>query len=322
VIATVIQSDIQQRNTNAIQAFHERQRDHNDLVGKVAAELDAKAQNFDKLEAAFNQVIKATSQRIDYLTTEVKNLEDLLTKGYTTRRNVEDRRRELTDAQQRREDTQNEILKLRTQKTDLETQRAREIQDSQFRVNEARREVDRLTGELGQDTRILSPLEGRVLEIKVSTGSVLSIGTPVVAIESEGTTLDALIYIPSEQGKSVKPGMEVRVEPSTVKREEFGSMVGTVVNVSEFPITPQGMAAVLHNDNLVNRFSKDGPRYAASVRLEQDAATQSGYRWAVGNGPPIHLTSGTLTRAEITTRKQRPIDLVIPLFKKLTGLDG
>ena len=99
-------------------------------------------------------------------------------------------------------------------------------------------------------------------------------------------------------------------------------MVGTVVNISEFPITPQGMAAALHNDNLVNRFSKDGPRYAATVRLEQDAATQSGYRWAVGNGPPIHLTSGTLTRAEITTRKQRPIDLVIPLFKKLTGLDG
>jgi HlyD family secretion protein len=322
VIAAIVQTDIQQRNTNAIEAFHERQRDHNDLVAKTSSELAAKAQNFEKLEAAFNQVIKATSQRIDYLTTEVKNLEDLLAKGYTTRRNVEDRRHELTDAQQRREDTQNEILKLRTQKTDLETQRTRESQESQFRVNEARREMERLTGELSRDTRILSPIEGRVLEVKVSAGSVLTVGTPVIAIESDGTTLDALIYVPTEQGKSVKPGMEVRVEPSTVKREEFGSMVGTVVNISEFPITPQGMAAVLHNDNLVNRFSKDGARYAATVRLEQDPATPSGYRWAVGNGPTIHLTSGTLTRAEITTRKQRPIDLVIPLFKRLTGLDG
>jgi HlyD family secretion protein len=321
VIAAIVQTDIQQRNSNAIEAFRERQRDHNDLVAKTGAELTAKAQNFEKLEAAFNQVIKATSQRIDYLTTEVKNLEDLLAKGYTTRRNVEDRRHELTDAQQRREDTQNEILKLRTQKTDLESQRTRETQESQFRVNEARREMERLTGELNRDTRILSPIEGRVLEVKVSAGSVLTVGTPVIAIESEGTTLDALIYVPTEQGKSVKPGMEVRVEPSTVKREEFGSMVGTVVNISEFPITPQGMAAVLHNDNLVNRFSKDGARYAATVRLEQDA-TPSGYRWAVGNGPTIHLTSGTLTRAEITTRKQRPIDLVIPLFKRLTGLDG
>ena len=64
--------------------------------------------------------------------------------------------------------------------------------------------------------------------------------------------------------------MQVRIEPSTVKREEFGTMVGTVVTVSDFPITPQGMAAVLHNDNLVTRFSNDGAPYAATVSLEQD----------------------------------------------------
>ena len=107
----------------------------------------------------------------------------------------------------------------------------------------------------------------------------------MIAIESEGTKLEALVYIPAERGKNVKPGMEVRIEPSTVKREEFGTMIGTVETVSEFPITPQGMAAVLHNDNLVKRFAHDGPSYAATVSLEQDASTVSGYRWAVGNGP-------------------------------------
>ncbi len=54
----------------------------------------------------------------------------------------------------------------------------------------------------------------------------------------------------------------------------------------------------------------------------QDDATVSGYRWAVGSGPPIRLTSGTLTRAEITTRQQRPLDLVVPLIKRLTGIAG
>jgi len=48
----------------------------------------------------------------------------------------------------------------------------------------------------------------------------------------------------------------------------------------------------------------------------------SGFRWAVGKGPPIRLTSGTLVRAEITTRKQRPFDLVIPIAKRLTGVAG
>ena len=94
---------------------------------------------------------------------------------------------------------------------------------------------------------------------------MLAVGTPVVAIESEGNKLEALIYIPAERGKNVKPGMQVRIEPSTVKREEFGTMIGTVVTVSDFPMTPQGMAAVLHNDNLVTRFSHDGAPYAATV---------------------------------------------------------
>ena len=321
-IAEIIQTDIQQRYAGAVEVFHESERQHTDLIAKTERELASKAQNFAKLEAAFNQVIKATDQRIDYLTVDVKNLEDLLAKGYTTRRNVEDRRRELTDAQQRKEDTQNEILKLRSQKTDLETQRERETQQSEFSLNDARRQMDAAAGLLNQNTQIISPIEGRVLEMKVSAGAVLAVGTPVVAIESEGEKLEALIYIPAERGKNVKVGMPVRIEPSTVKREEFGTMVGTVVTISDFPMTPQGMSAVLHNENLVSRFSKEGAAYAATVSLEQDPESVSGYRWAVGKGPPIRLTSGTLTRAEITTRRQRPIDLVVPLFRRLTGIDG
>jgi HlyD family secretion protein len=322
IIAHIVQTDIEQKQTSAIAVFREREREHADLTSKISIELASKSQNFAKLETAFNQVVKATDQRIEYLTTDVKNLEDLLTKGFTTRRNVEDRRRELTDAQQRREDAQNEILKLHSQKTDLETQREREIQQSEFSLNDARRQMEAIAGTLNQNTQVISPIEGRVLEIKVSAGSVLAVGTPVIAIESEGATLEAVVYLAADRGKSVKPGMQVRVEPGTVKREEFGTMLGTVLTISDFPITPQGMAAVLHNDNLVTRFSHDGAPYAATIQLEQDPSTVSGYRWAVGRGPPIRLTSGTLTRAEITTRMQRPLDLVVPLIKRLTGIDG
>jgi HlyD family secretion protein len=321
-IAQIAQTEILQRRTSANEVFNEREHEHADLTAKIALELASKSQNFEKLETAFNQVIKATSQRIEYLTSDVKNLEDLLAKGFTTRRNTEDRRHELADALQRREDTQNEILKLRSQKVDLETQRAREIQQSEFTLNEARRQLQTIDGTLNQDTKVISPIDGRVLEIKVSPGSVLAVGTPVIAIETEGTTLEAVVYLAADRGKSVKPGMQVSVEPSTVKREEFGTMLGTVVTVSDFPITPQGMAAVLHNDTMVTRFSRDGAPYAATIRLEEDPVTATGYRWAVGKGPSLRLTSGTLMRAEITTRKQRPFDLIVPLIKKYTGLDG
>jgi HlyD family secretion protein len=321
-IARVTQTEIEQRHRDAIEVHRERQSEHEVLKAKIEAELTLKEQNFIKLEQAFNQIIKATEQRINYLRTDLANLEGLLEKGYTTRRNVEDRRRELTEAQQRKEDTQNEILKLREQRTDLESQRQHDLQESQFRLNDARRLVDQLAGELGRNTQVLSPIDGRVLEIKVSPGSVLSVGTSVIAVETEGMTLDAILYIAADRGKSVKPGMEVRLEPSTVKREEFGTMVGRVMSVSEFPITPQGMIAVLHNDALVTRFSKDGAPYAAMVQLQRDDSTVSGYHWAVGKGPSVRLTSGTLTKAEITTRERRPVELVVPMLKQLIGVTG
>jgi HlyD family secretion protein len=322
LIARIVQTDTEQRYRNAVEVHREREREHADLNARIEAELSAKARNYAKLEAAFEQIIRAANQRVEYLTGELKNLESLLAKGITTRRNVEDRRRELTDAQQRREDAQNEILKLRAQKLDLETQRAKDREDSQFRLNEARRQMEQLAGELGRNTEVLSPIEGRVIEVKVSTGSVLSIGTPVIGIRTENTTLEALVYVPADRGKSVKPGMEVRLEPSTVKREEFGTLVGKVLSISEFPITPQGMLAELRNDSLVTRFSRDGAPYAAVVQLEQDERTSTGYRWAVGTGPQLRLTSGTLTRAEITTRNRHPIDLVVPIFKRFTGITG
>ena len=85
-------------------------------------------------------------------------------------------------------------------------------------------------------------------------------------------------------------------------------------------MTPQGMAAVLHNETLVSRFSHDGAPYAAGSSLSTRAP--HGLSLGGGTGPPVRLTSGTLIRAEITTRTRRPLDLVLPLIRRLTGIDG
>lgn len=321
-VAQIVQTDIEQKHSEAVAVLGEKQREYAILAEKVQSELAIKSQNFAKMEDGLNQVIKATTQRVEFLTVDVGNLEDLLAKGYTTRKNLSDRREELTSAQQRLVDTHNQILKLRADQTDLETQRDRELRQAQFALNEGQRQVSATAESLTQNTQVISPIEGRVVEVKISPGSVLAVGTAVVEIESEGNKLEGVIYIPPEQGKRIKPGMQVQIEPSTVKREEFGMLLGTVETVSDFPMTPQGMAAVLHNETLVTKFSHGGAPYAAKVVLEQDPATTTGYRWAVGAGPNLHLTGGTLARAEITIRRQRPLDLIIPLIRHLTGIDG
>jgi HlyD family secretion protein len=322
VVARVGQTEIEQRLRQANEVLREHQREHAELTATITREIDTKLANFAAQEAGLNETIAVAEQRESYLTGEVAKLEPAVSNGFVTRKYVEDRRVELNSAKLRIVDAQNDILKLKAQRADLQSQRERERMQSEFRINDAKRLVEQLSAELDRGSRILSPAEGRVVEVKVSGGSVLTIGTPVIEIETAGRTLEATIYMPPDRGKNIGPGMVVHVEPTMVVREEYGAIIGKVVSISEFPVTPQGMAADLHNDTLVKRFSQDGAPYAAKVRLEPDSTTVSGYRWSSGKGPPLRLSSGTLARAEVTTREQPPIELVIPLLKRLSGVGG
>jgi len=157
-------------------------------------------------------------------------------------------------------------------------------------------------------------VSGHVTEIKTAQGSVLQAGSAILSIQSGGDGLELELYIPAEHGKKVKPGMEVQIEPSTVKKEESGTMLGRVRSISDFPATPQGMLSVLQNEQLVHQFTVNGPPYAARVVLDPSPTHAGGYRWSSGDGPDIAITSGTLVTAEVTVREQHPISLVIPLM--------
>jgi len=112
----------------------------------------------------------------------------------------------------------------------------------------------------------------------------------------------------------------VRIEPATVKKEKYGTLIGVIRQISEFPVTSQGIVSVLQNQALAGTFAKDGSPYAVHVDLAKDAKTISGYRWTSNDGPPIKIASGTTLNAEITVMEQRPISLLIPFLRKATGI--
>jgi HlyD family secretion protein len=320
-IAHIVQTETEQRFHNAQEVVDERGREHDEFAATVKRELEIKAADAAAQKSGLEEIIAASKERVTYLQASVANLEGLVAKGYVARRDLEDQRSELATTQQRITTSRNEMLRIDGGLQEAQIQRETELLASQFKVNDARRQKDQLEGTLERDSQIKSPIDGQVLEIKVSAGAVLAAGTPLVAIESEVTSLQAIIYVPAEHGKNVQPGMEVRIEPNTFKREEFGTMIGIVAGISAFPVTPEGMAAVLHNEALVKRFSQGGAPYAVMVRLLRDPIASSGYRWSSGHGPPFRLTTGTLARAEVTTREQPPIDLVLPVMRRFTGIE-
>jgi HlyD family secretion protein len=126
------------------------------------------------------------------------------------------------------------------------------------------------------------------------------------------------VFVPTE-GKRIQPGMDVQVSPVTVRREEYGYMLGTVSFVSPQPATRQGMLRTLGNEILVEQLAGAGAPFLLEVALQADPEARSGFRWSSGGGPPTRVESGTLVSVRVVVDRQRPISLVIPAFRSALG---
>jgi HlyD family secretion protein len=107
----------------------------------------------------------------------------------------------------------------------------------------------------------------------------------------------------------------VRIALSTVRQEEWGTLLGRVALISDFPSSPQGMAAVLQNPQLVRSFAGGMPPFEARIALFA-ATTPTGYAWSSGEGPALELTSGTTLRAGIAVRQDNPLGLILPALRR------
>src|SRR4051794_23045096 len=58
---------------------------------------------------------------------------------------------------------------------------------------------------------VTSPYAGRVVEIRVTEGNVVANATPLLSVEQQGRSLEAILYLSTSDAKKVTPGMPVRL---------------------------------------------------------------------------------------------------------------
>jgi HlyD family secretion protein len=320
-LAHLAQSDLDERRRTAVATLHDRGLEFEQLAAADARQSRAEDVSDAARRAGLDQALAAARDHAQVLARNVTTTEGLVSRGLATQPDLDQMRVDLSAARQKAIEARNAVLALGAERLDRQARRARDELAAQHRIDDARREADQLTGTLGRDSAVLSPITGRIVEVKSAPGAYLSSGDPVAAIETIDDRLQSVVYLPTSAGKWVKPGMAARIELATVRRDEFGAVLGHVVSVSPFPATPEAMVATLHNNDLVRRFAQGGAPYAAIVRLDADPRAPSGYRWSSGRGPVVRLSSGTLVRAEIATRERRPISLLLPLIRRVSGSD-
>jgi HlyD family secretion protein len=277
----------------------------------------------EQQRTAAEQSVVAAEESRRWLEQKIVEQEKLAKQGLITKQTLLATREQFNSTVQRASAGRSELAQIRVRMLALVNDHDGDKNEARYRIADAEHEVARLERELVERSEVTTPYTGRVLELMTEQGDMVASGEPILSLDLTGRSvkkLMAVLYVPSIEGKRIRPGMPVRIAPSTVKQEEYGMMLGRVTYVSDFPATTRGMARVLKNDQLVNVLSGNGAPYEVHADLTVAPETASRYKWSSSDGPPLTIQSGTLATASIEVRAERPIGMVIPLFRKYTGI--
>ncbi|HEX5870170.1 MAG TPA: NHLP bacteriocin system secretion protein [Longimicrobium sp.] len=276
------------------------------------------AQRREQLRAS----IEAGESTLARLDEQIASQEELLSQGLITRQRLSETQQQRNQQEERVRQSRSELVQLDAEGGGVRNQAQKSALESEAALRDAERELERLENELRTTSEVTSPYTGHVLEVMAEQGTMVSRGQPMLTVSLDGKAvkgLEAILYIPSVHGKKIRPGMDVQIAPNTVKKEEFGYLMGKVTYVSDFPVTPLGMTRVLKNEQLVSALSGNDAPYEIRVDLLPDPDNVSTYRWTSSEGPPMRIQSGTLASAGVVVERRRPILMVIPQLRRHTA---
>jgi len=224
---------------------------------------------------------------------------------------------------------QADLKQLDSKRTQLATQSKRQALETleaatarQNQLQELQSRIVLLEVQLAKESEIHSPYTGRVLELTVQVGQVLQTGLRLgsIAVEDASSPLVGVSYFPIQAGKKIQPGMTIHVAPDTVARQRFGSLLGTVTEVSAFPVTRDGVASLVGNAEVVTALTGQGPVIEVTAELFRDPTTVSGYKWSSSGGPALTMTAGTTTTGRVVLEHRAPITYLLPILREASGL--
>ncbi len=167
---------------------------------------------------------------------------------------------------------------------------------------------------------IISDYDGIVDEVIAEPGSFINSGSPIctVRITQERDELIGLFYIPVEKGKRVEPGMTIQLAPNGVDVSESGSLIGVVRNVSQYPISAQGISKRLGNEPLAEWIKAKEGSAMMEVRFDlvEDKDSASGYLWTSKVGKHRPVTPGSFVTGSIIVDRRPPLEKVFYKFSQ------
>ena len=324
VIAIIDQPEVEQQIEEINAALEERKLELAQLLSYGNQDTRLQSEYITQQRSSIDLQIQTHRKTLSFLRNQLETENNLLNKGLLTRSQV-------VNTEQQIENTKNSIESLKAQRVQTSSQKLnldfdleRKINVSEQRIAETERQKKHLLERYDIQTKIKSPYTGQVVELLTDAGLIVSQGSPLFKLKNQNPITDdklhGVLYIPAQDGKKIKVGMEALVVPSTVQPQEYGFMKGKVTYVSDFPVTQQGMMTSVKNDQLVQGLLAMGAPFEVFVEFEKDPMSHSGFKWTSAQGPEIAIKEGTSCMGKITVRAEPPATIVVPALKKFFDL--
>ena len=173
--------------------------------------------------------------------------------------------------------------------------------------------------EYQRETYVKSPFSGIITGQRLREGEIVQSGTTLYDIrpESGNEELMAIVYVSALTGNKIKEGMTIQISPGAVDSSLYGSFVGTVTNVSEYPVTSDRIVYWTGNKEFASWVvqSCGGAIMEVRVALTRDEETPSGYLWTTVMGSEEAIKSGMTCTATAIVKRQAPL---VKAFDKLS----
>ncbi len=303
---------------------------HEELLGAQKAlqrsrEARAKAEDANRVTASRQRAslelqIRNANDQIKLAKDQIPVDEQLLAKGLITKQTAIQNLQKVAQLEGEVTRLQAQISQLESEEIGMKNQNDQSATEYANRIDSLTWGVHSLEEELKRSINVVAAKSGRVVELKVAPGSIVGAGVPIVSIESTERILEAVVYVAASSVKEIKPGMDAQVSPSGVQREEYGYLLGKVDEVGEFPATAEAIVSTFQNEIFAQALLNGGPVTELRIHFISDPSTRSGLKWSSHKEPPTVVSSGSVCTVQVVTRRQRPIDLVIPYLRKKLGI--
>lgn len=320
VVARIRQESIERQIADVQVRLDSQKGDYQELQRYAEEQRRLSRANEAQQRSNLERSTATLEYQIELLEKNLRVEKELLVDGLVTQQNVLQREQEVNRSRDELEALRLELAGLELERLETEQQLERQLEGYRNDLRDLELELADKNASLEETSRVRAAASGRVLELVAAEGDVVQPGTALLNLEVDADELIAVLFVPADLGKQIQPGMDARVTPSTVKREEHGFILGRVTWVSEFPATARGMQRQLANQRLVDRLLESGPPIQVNVELERNEQTRTGFSWSSSAGPNLDITSGTLASGSVIVREDRPITLVVPKLRESLGI--